>query len=182
MRASGFLKAGLLVSAAAFTLSSVSASAQPPGVAHPELWPAAHSPPGFTDAKTEALITQLMARMSLQEKVGQLIQADISNIKPEDLRQYPLGSILAGGDSPPLNGIDRSPPVDWAMTSDAFRKVSVENRPGHTRIPVMFGVDAVHGNNNVVGATLFPHNIGLRATRDPELMTRIGEATAQETA
>jgi beta-glucosidase len=182
MTASGFSKAGLLATGAVFVLSSVSASAQPSGVAHPELWPAAHSPPGFTDAKTEAFVTQLMAKMSLEEKVGQLIQADISNIKPADLRQYPLGSILAGGDSPPLNGIDRSPPVDWAITAQAFRKVSVENRPGHTPIPVMFGVDAVHGNNNVVGATLFPHNIGLGAMRDPDLMTRIGEATAQETA
>ncbi|MET0273062.1 MAG: exo 1,3/1,4-beta-D-glucan glucohydrolase, partial [Phenylobacterium sp.] len=124
----------------------------------------------------------LMGRMSLEEKVGQLIQGDISGIRPEDLRDYPLGSILAGGDSPPLGAPDRSPGAAWLATSRAFRAASLEARPGHTPIPVMFGVDAVHGNNNIIGATLFPHNIGLGAMRDPALIRRIGEATAREAA
>ncbi|MDB5467511.1 MAG: celD [Phenylobacterium sp.] len=155
-------------------------AADPPGLAHPERWPAAHSR-GLADPKTEAFVSGLMAKMSLEEKVGQLIQADIASIRPEDLRDYPLGSILAGGDSPPVGAPDRSPAAAWLATTRAFRAVSLEARPGHTPIPVMFGADAVHGNNNVVGATLFPHNIGLGAMRDPALMRRIGEATAQET-
>jgi len=132
-----------------------------------------------------------MGRMTLEEKVGQMIQADTSSIRPEDLRDVPVGSILAGGNSPPLPqdgaGGEAGAPhafgeASWVATSQAFRRVSMEARPGHAQIPVMFGVDAVHGDSHVVGATVFPHNIGLGATRDPELLRRIGEATAQEAA
>ena len=151
------------------------------GIAHPQLWPQAKSQ-GLVDARTEAMITRLMARMSLEEKIGQMIQADIGSIKPEDLRRYPLGSILAGGSSPPIGKPDRSPGADWAATGRAFEAVAMEARAGHTPIPLLFGVDAVHGNNNIVGATLFPHNVALGATRDPDLIRRIGEATAMETA
>lgn len=161
--------------------SPQNSSANPRNQIHPELWPAAKSV-GLFDAKTEAQITQIMADMTLEEKVGQMIQADTASIKPDDLRKYPLGSILAGGSSPPLNGIDRSPAGPWIDTVHAFDAISMEARPGHTQIPIMFGIDAVHGNNNIVGATLFPHNSALGATRDPELIRRIGEATAQETA
>ncbi|MDB5430038.1 MAG: celD [Caulobacter sp.] len=159
----------------------VQAATAQPGLAHPESWPAAHSP-GLIDPKTEAFVTDLMSKMSVEEKVGQMIQGDLSNIKPEDLRDYPLGSVLAGGDSPPVGQPDRSGAQAWLDTARAFRSVSVEARPGHTPIPVMFGVDAVHGNNNVVGATLMPHNIGLGAMNDPALMRRIGEVTGEETA
>ncbi len=153
----------------------------PAGTAHPELWPAAKSR-GLVNPETEARISELLSRMSLEEKVGQMIQADTSAIKPEDLRQYPLGSILAGGSSPPLGAPDRSPAAPWIATARAFNAVAMEQRPGHMPIPIMFGIDAVHGNNNIVGATLFPHNIGLGAAHDPELVRRIGEATAKETA
>ncbi|RAK56887.1 glycoside hydrolase family 3 protein [Phenylobacterium deserti] len=151
------------------------------GVAHPELWPAAKSQ-GLIDPKTEAAVTELMSKMTVEEKVGQLIQGDIGSIRPEDLKQYPVGSILAGGSSPPLNSDDRSPAQPWLDTARAFRAASMEARPGHTPIPVIFGVDAVHGNNNIVGATLFPHNIGLGAMRNPALVQKIGEATAIEAA
>jgi beta-glucosidase len=157
------------------------ALAQPGAVANPAAWPAARSP-GLVDPQTEARITDLLGRMSLEEKVGQLIQADISNVRPRDLDEYPLGSILAGGDSPPLGAPDRSPAKPWLETAQAFRAASLKPRPGRTPIPVMFGVDAVHGNNNVVGATIFPHNIGLGAARNPALIRKIGEATARETA
>jgi beta-glucosidase len=177
------MRLGLLLMAAAglLTFAAGQAPLDPPGTAHPALWPAARSP-GLVDPATEARITALMARMSLEEKVGQMIQGDISNIKPEDLRQYPLGSVLAGGDSPPVGQPDRSGPAAWLATARAFRAVSLETRPGHTPIPVIFGTDAVHGDNNVVGATLMPHNIGLGAMNDPALMRRIGQATGQETA
>lgn len=151
------------------------------GVAHPERWPQARST-GLVDPATEAFVTGLMAKMSLEEKVGQMIQADTSAIKPDDLRKYPLGSILAGGNSPPLAGEDRAPAQAWVETARAFREISLERRPGHTPIPVIFGIDAVHGNNNTIGATIFPHNIGLGAARDPDLIRRIGSATAAETA
>jgi len=170
------------LSCAAVTVLALAGSAHAQqGVAHPAAWPTARSP-GLIDARTEARVTELMARLSVEEKVGQLIQGDISNIKPEDLREYPLGSILAGGDSAPLGAPDRSPAPPWLATAKAFRAVSLEARPGHTPIPVMFGVDAVHGNNNIVGATLFPHNIGLGAMRNPQLIRQIGEATAREAA
>ncbi len=167
--------------ATAALAAGATSAAEPTGVAHPPMWPVARSP-GLVDPRTEAFVTDLMGRMSLEEKVGQLIQGDISNIRPEDLRDYPLGSILAGGDSPPTGAPDRSGGAEWLATSRAFRAASLEARPGHTPIPVIFGVDAVHGNNNIVGATLFPHNIGLGAMRDPALIRRIGEATAREAA
>lgn len=153
----------------------------PSAVAHPELWPKAASPAAITDARTEAFITELMSRMSLEEKVGQTIQADASTITPEDLRQYPLGSVEAGGNTAP-GGDDRAAPPRWVDWIEAYRAVALEKREGHTPIPIIFGIDAVHGHNNIVGATLFPHNIGLGAARDPDLIRRIGEVTAQEVA
>ncbi|MDE1146176.1 MAG: exo 1,3/1,4-beta-D-glucan glucohydrolase [Azospirillaceae bacterium] len=151
------------------------------GVAHPSLWPAAKSR-GLIDARTEAFVTGLMAKMSVEDKVGQMIQADIGTVTPADLRDYPLGSILAGGDSPPAGGEDRARADKWVETARAFRAASLADRVGHTPIPILFGIDAVHGNNNVVGATLFPHNIGLGAAHEPALIRRIGVATAQEVA
>ncbi len=172
-----------LVSAAATAAEAGSAPshARPAPVVHPALWPGAKSPAAITDPATEAFITGLMARMSLEEKVGQTVQADISTIAPEDLRKYPLGALLAGGNSGPY-GDDRAPAARWVQLIEAFRTVAAEARPGHTPVPLIFGIDAVHGHNNIIGATLFPHNIGLGAARDPELIGRIGQATAEEVA
>jgi beta-glucosidase len=149
-------------------------------VAHAALWPRSHSV-GLVDAATEHQVSELMQRMSLEEKVGQTIQADIGDITPEELRRYPLGAVLAGGDSAPAAGTDRTPAA-WLALARALRAASIENRTGHTPIPILFGIDAVHGNNGVAGATIFPHNIGLGAARDPALIGRIGAATAQEMA
>ena len=175
----------LAMSACALALMTGSLAAAPAqaqrGVAHPELWPQAKSI-GLVDPRTEAFVSQLMAKMTLEEKVGQMVQADIASIRPEDLRDYPLGSILAGGSSPPLGAPDRSRAGPWLATARAFNAVANEPHPGRTHIPLLFGIDAVHGNSNVVGATVFPHNIGLGAMHDPALMTRIGRATAEETA
>ena len=154
---------------------------KPDTVAHPALWPQARSV-GLVNEKTESFLTGLISRMSLEEKVGQMIQADMASITAEDLRSYPLGSVLAGGNSPPSSGNDRAPAEEWLATARRFHQVALEPRPGHISIPLMLGIDAVHGNNNVKGATIFPHNIALGATRDPALARRIGEATAQETA
>ncbi|MGV8951063.1 MAG: glycoside hydrolase family 3 protein [Cypionkella sp.] len=148
-------------------------------VANPLAWPVTASPAAITDATTEAAITELMARMTLEEKVGQLIQADIGSITPADLTRYPIGSILAGGNSAPAAN-ERAPLADWVALSRAFREAAASRRGA--AVPLMFGIDAVHGHNNIVGATLFPHNIGLGAARDPDLIERIGTATAQEVA
>jgi beta-glucosidase len=178
----------LPVALMATTLLTGAAFAQPAPVlaevgkaaAHPAMWPAAKSQ-GLVDPGTEAFIDDLLSRLTLEEKVGQMIQADTASIRPEDLKTYPLGSILAGGSSPPLDAPDRSPKAPWVATVRAFRDAA-EARQGGTHIPLMFGIDAVHGNGNVVGATLFPHNSALGAARDPELIRRIGIATGQETA
>ena len=148
---------------------------------HPDRWPEAKSPAAITDAATEARIDALLARMTIEQKVGQLIQADISTITPKDLETYPLGSILAGGNSGP-NGNERSSAEDWAKLVGEFRAVSLQPQANGVAIPIIFGVDAVHGHNNVPGATLFPHNIGLGAAHDPELIRRIGQVTAAEIA
>ena len=101
---------------AALAQAQTASQAVTPTPVHPELWPAAKSPSDFIDPKVEARITKLLKAMSLREKVGQMIQADTAAIKPEDLRDYPLGSILAGGNSPPLGAPDRSPAKPWVDT------------------------------------------------------------------
>ncbi len=166
--------------ATSFGVAADAARPQSSGVAHPQLWPATHTR-GLVDAATEERITSMLARMSVEEKVGQVIQTDIGSIKPEDLRRYPLGSILAGGGSGP-NGDDRSPTAAWLQLARDFRAVALEARPGHEAIPPLFGIDAVHGHNNIVGTVLYPHNIGLGAAHDAELVRRIGAATAEEIA
>jgi beta-glucosidase len=151
------------------------------GIAHPDLWPTAHSV-GLVDPETEARITELMSKMSLREKVGQMIQGDSEAVKPEELRDYPLGSILSGGNSAPLDGKDDAPVQTWIHTTEAFRTVSLEQRQGHTTIPILYGMDSVHGASNFKGATVFPHNIGLGAMRDPALIEEIAAVTAAETS
>jgi beta-glucosidase len=161
-------------------LTGAATAAETKSTAHPALWPAAKSQ-GLVDPQTEAFVDALMAKLTLEEKVGQMIQGDIGSVKPEDLKTYPLGSILAGGSSPPLGAPDRSPIGPWVKSVETFRAAAAQ-RQGGTQIPLMFGIDSVHGHGNAVGATLFPHNIGLGAARDPELIRKIGAATAQETA
>ena len=146
--------------------------------ADPSLWPAAHSPAAITSPQTEAAIDAIIARLTLEQKVGQVIQGDISAITPADLARYPLGSILAGGNSGPY-GDERADAVKWRRMVDEFRAASLKAGGG---IPILFGVDAVHGHSNLPGATIFPHNIGLGAAHDPALIERIGAATAAEIA
>ena len=147
-------------------------------VACPDQWPAATSPIP-RDAAMEARITALMARMSLEQKVGQVVQGDIASITPDDVRRYHLGSVFNGGNSDP-GGRYNAPAKDWLALADAFWDASTAPQGKLPRIPAIWGIDAVHGHSNVVGATLFPHNIGLGAMRDPALMRRIGAATAIE--
>lgn len=150
----------------------------PEATAHPEKWPAPKWPLP-RDAATEARIAALIARMTIEEKVGQIVQADIGSATPEDARTYHLGSILNGGSSGP-GGDDFAPPEKWLALADEFYAASVDKSRGGVAIPIIWGTDAVHGHSNIVGATLFPHNVGLGAARDPDLIERIAKATALE--
>ena len=149
------------------------------GAIHPDQWPELAWPVA-ADPAIEKRIDELLASMTLEEKVGQLIQGDIGSITPEDVRKYRLGSILAGGSSDP-GGKYNATPAEWLALSDAFWEASMDTSGGGKAIPVIWGIDAMHGQSNVVGATLFPHNVGLGATRNAELLRRIGEITAMET-
>lgn len=150
----------------------------PEAAANPANWPVSASPQAISTPATEAAIDALLKRMTLAQKVGQLVQADISAITPTDLAKYPLGSILAGGNSGPY-GDERASADKWAQMVGEYRAASRKSGAG---IPVIFGVDAVHGHSNLPSATIFPHNIGLGAARDPEMIGRIGAATAAEIA
>lgn len=142
---------------------------------------AAAAPATRADA-IEARIDALLAGMSVEQKVGQVIMPDISTITPDDVRRYGFGSILNGGNSGP-GGNERAPAAAWLALADAFWDASTAPRAdGRPAIPALWATDAVHGHNNVVGATLFPHNVALGATGDAELVRRIGEATAAEIA
>ncbi|GKU93695.1 hypothetical protein SLEP1_g7269 [Rubroshorea leprosula] len=124
--------------------------------------------------RLEVRIRDLMNRMTLAEKIGQMVQLDRAVVTPEILRDYSIGSVLSGGGSVPL---PKATPEDWINMVNGFQNGSLSSRLG---IPMIYGIDAVHGHNNVYKATIFPHNIGLGATRDPDLVKRIGAATALE--
>ena len=130
------------------------------------------------DAALEARVRSIVAGMTLEQKVGQMTQADIRSITPDDVRKYYIGSVLNGGGAWP--GMNMHSSVgDWLKLSDEFYRASMSTDM-KVKVPVIWGIDAVHGNNNIYGATLFPHNIGLGAAHDPALMTRIGRATAEQ--
>ena len=118
-------------------------------------------------------VGDLLARMTLADKIGQMTQAERADVTAAELTRYRIGSVLSGGGSAPA----RNTPAGWADMYDDFQRGALA-APLH--IPMIYGIDAVHGDNNVTGSTIFPHNIGLGATRDPALVQRIGRATAEE--
>ncbi|MCK6600711.1 MAG: glycoside hydrolase family 3 C-terminal domain-containing protein [Bacteroidetes bacterium] len=121
-------------------------------------------------------VEKLLAQMTLEEKIGQMTQVNKTNLTQEsDIRDYYLGSVLSGGGAAPSN---RKAP-GWADMVDRFQGFALQTR---LKIPILYGIDAVHGNNNVVDAVIFPHNIGLGATRDADLVKRIARVTAEEVA
>jgi len=134
------------------------------------------------DPTMEAKIASIVAGMSVPEKVGQMVQAETISATPDEVKQYFIGSVLSGGDTWPkttdLNAKHASA-ADWVALADQYWDASKATRAG---IPVMWGIDAVHGNNKVYGATIFPHNIGLGAANDSALIGRIGAATATQVA
>jgi len=148
---------------------------------HPGNWPII--PHGTSiPPKTEAFVEQLLGSMTLEEKVGQLVQADIDSVTPQDAQTYHLGSILAGGNAAPGHNV-RSPASRWLDLADEFFRASKSGpSPSHPPIPALFGIDAVHGHARIPGATVFPHNVGLGAAHDAALVEAIGRATAEEVA
>jgi beta-glucosidase len=126
------------------------------------------------DAPVEARVKDLLSRMTLPEKIGQMTQIERVVTTPPVITDNFIGSVLNGGGSWPFEDAKTS---DWADMIDGYQNAALASRLG---IPIIYGIDAVHGNNNVYGATIFPHNIGLGATRDADLIRRVGAATALE--
>ncbi|MGP9802714.1 glycoside hydrolase family 3 N-terminal domain-containing protein [Rheinheimera sp. NSM] len=135
--------------------------------------------PVAQDAAMEQKISDMLATMTLPQKVAQMIQPEIRDISVEDMRQYGFGSYLNGGGAFP-NDNKHATPADWIALAEAMYQASVDDSLDGSKIPTMWGTDAVHGHNNVIGATLFPHNIGLGAANNPALIEQIAAVTARE--
>jgi beta-glucosidase len=165
-------RAGLL----ACLIALASAAAHPANAAGTDsivqAWPARRP---ARDAALEARVEAALKDLSLRQKIGQMTQPEIRAITPDEVRDYAIGTVLNGGGGWP--GQDRSAtPEQWRALSDQFQAAARQATPG---VPLLWGTDAVHGHNNVRGATLFPHHIALGATRDADLVRDIGRATAR---
>ena len=160
---------GLGAAAIAFAAATQGANAE-----------AAPPPPGTfpVDPAQEAAIQAIVSRMTLAQKIGQMTQTEIRATTPDDVRRYAIGSVLNGGGAWP-NKDKHASPADWLVMADAWWDASMSTDMA-VKVPVIWGTDAVHGNNNVFGMTLFPHNIGLGAAGDPALVERIGAAVARQ--
>ena len=155
----------------------ISAAAGAAGLALPSLFAAAGPPQTSTRTlkSFDAQVNELLARMTLEEKIGQMTQAEQDALKDVgDIETYFLGSLLSGGSSDPKAGNSLEA---WTDLYDKYQARAVKTRLG---IPILYGIDAVHGHNNVLGATVFPHNIGLGCTRNPQLVERASRITAVE--
>jgi beta-glucosidase len=131
------------------------------------------------DPVIEGKIKALLTSMTLEQKVAQMIQPEIRDITVDDMRNYGFGSYLNGGGAFPNND-KHATPSDWVELAEAMYQASVDDTIDGASIPTIWGTDAVHGHNNVIGATLFPHNIGLGAANNPELIEKIAAITAKE--
>ncbi|MCT6700173.1 glycoside hydrolase family 3 protein [Rheinheimera sp. 4Y26] len=143
-----------------------------------KLWPAL-TPAVASNPELEARLEKILSSMTLEQKVAQMIQPEIRDITVADMRKYGFGSYLNGGGSFP-DGNKQATPQDWIKLAEAMYQASVDDSEDGSTIPTFWGTDAVHGHNNVIGATLFPHNIGLGAARDEQLIEKIARATARE--
>jgi len=131
------------------------------------------APPKKKLSAYDAEAKALLGTMTLEEKVGQMVQAEQDQVKEGDVAAYFLGSLLSGGNSDPkTNSLQ-----DW---TDLYDRVQSQTQKTRLKIPLLYGIDAVHGHNNVIGAVIFPHHIGLGATRDAALVEEVERITAQE--
>jgi beta-glucosidase len=143
-----------------------------------KFWPELTIKPGVNPAM-EARIQTFLVKMTLEQKVAQMIQPEIRDITVEDMRKYGFGSYLNGGGAFP-NDNKHATPADWVELAENMYQASIDDSLDGSKIPTMWGTDAVHGHNNVIGATLFPHNIGLGAANNPKLIENIAAITAKE--
>ncbi|MDF1520777.1 MAG: glycoside hydrolase family 3 N-terminal domain-containing protein [Brevefilum sp.] len=139
--------------------------------------PTAPADPSFlnSDLTAEARAEDLLSRMTLEEKVGQMTLIEKGSITPDGVEEYFIGGVLSGGGGTPTTNTTEA----WAEMVDSYQVGAMATR---LQIPIIYGVDAVHGHNNLQGAVIYPHNIGLGATGDPDLVRRIGAATAEAMA
>jgi len=132
--------------------------------------------PQLNDPTLKAKVELLLSEMTLEQKIGQMTQVERMTCTPEQVKEFHIGSVLSGAGSLPENNL----PEDWVKMNDAYWSASMHEDDYHLAIPILYGVDAIHGHNNVKGATIFPHNIGLGAANDPDLIEKIAQVTARE--
>lgn len=147
---------------------------------HSELTTTSKSLTTTTKATTTTLdikdrVEALLSKMTLEQKVGQMMMPERNSISLEEIKKYNIGTIISGAGQSPVN-------MTYVVWADNYNKIQRSALNSETGIPVLYGIDAVHGHNAVKGATIFPHNIGLGAANDPELMYKVGKVTAEEMA
>ena len=130
----------------------------------------------LVDTAIQEQVDALMGKMTLAQKIGQMVQTERMSITPDEVKAWHIGSVLSGGGSSPGDNSLQ----DWVNMNDAYWAASMEDDEGHLAIPILYGIDAIHGNNNVQGATIFPHNIGLGAANDADLLAKVAQVTAKE--
>ena len=165
-----FLTLVALVSFATFILSCNSSNEN-------NVWTSLEPLP--LDPNIEAQIDEILPKLTLEQKVGQVIQGDSDSVTPEDVKKYRLGSVLSGGNSAPgpLNYAETNA---WLELADKYYNASIDEEGVEVAIPIIWGIDAVHGHANLKGAIIFPHNVGLGATNNPDLIEKIAQITAHE--
>jgi beta-glucosidase len=174
-------RAGAAPDAKSAAAGTPAAAALPAGI--PPLPPAYETWPKIAssipkDPALEKRIAEIVAGMTLEQKVGQMTQPDALRISPDDVRKHYIGTVLVGGDGWP--GDDRNADAAaWRAVADRLWEASMQT-DAQVKIPLLWGIDAVHGLGRIYGTTIFPHNIGLGAAHDPDLVRRIGAATAQQ--
>jgi beta-glucosidase len=129
------------------------------------------------DKAIEARVREIVAGMTLRQKIGQMTQAEIQSVTPEDITKYYLGSVLNGGGSWPGKNKHASP-ADWVALADQYYNASMATDM-KIKVPLIWGIDAIHGNSNIYGSTLFPHNIGLGAAHDKTVAAKVGAAVGK---
>lgn len=144
---------------------------------NPEDWPSIKPLP--LDPAIEAKIDELLPKLTLEQKVGQVIQADNGSVTPEEVKQYRLGAVLSGGNSAP-GPLPYADTKTWLEMADKYYNASIDDEGVEVAIPCIWGIDAVHGHANLTGAIVFPHNIGLGAMHNPDLIEQIATVTAHE--
>ena len=142
-----------------------------------DLWPIIDPLPLSIDIESQ--IDEMLPKLTLEQKVGQVIQGDSDSVTPEEVKEYRLGSVLSGGNSAP-GPLPYAETKKWLEMADKYYNASIDNEGVEIAIPIIWGIDAVHGHANLKGAIIFPHNIGLGAMNNPDLIEQIAGVTAHE--